>query len=74
MHIVIVIVFVTVIRFTVIFTNIAFKNIIVKVMKIVCMCWVKLWVLNYDARNGKYKKSVNYFTSHWEIIRSLALK
>jgi len=71
MRIVIVIVF----RFTVMFINIVFKNIIVKVMKIVCICWLKLWILNYDARNGKYKKnSVNYFTSHWEIIRSLAFK
>lgn len=52
MHIVIV----TVFRFTVMFINIVFKNIIVKVMKIVCVCWLKLWILNYDACNGKYKK------------------
>jgi hypothetical protein len=66
---------VTVFRFTAMFINIVFGNIILKVMKIVCICWLKLWILNYDACNGKYKKSsVNYFTSHWEIIRSLAFK
>jgi hypothetical protein len=24
-------------------------------MKIVCIWWLKVWKLNYDARNGKYK-------------------
>jgi len=30
-------------------------------MKIVCICWLKLWIFNYDARNGKYKKKCKLF-------------
>jgi len=32
------------------------KSIIVNQVTIVCIRWLKLWKLNYNARNGKYKK------------------
>jgi hypothetical protein len=69
MHILIVIVF----MFRVIFINIVFKNIIVKVMKIVCICWFKFGY-SMTMHSLKNIKSVNYFTNPWMIITSLAFK
>jgi len=47
-----------------------FKNIIVNKVTGVCICWLKLWLLNCNARNGQYKKDENLWIQIlvWNIV------
>ena len=35
------------------------KNTILNKMTVVCICWLKLWELNYNAWNVQYKTQIN---------------